>query len=196
VAEQRYLAVMAVAGDGLSIAQVAEKVGLSRQTLHTWLARYEAQGLDGLVDRSRRPAGSAADAGRGGGRFVGVAPIAAVSGTAAAGVRAGQTPDEAAVVVIGGLSDVGASRHVRPESAGSVLAQMETLGMRRPDGFVAEGHRGRFARADGTSAKALTGIDDHSRMCVGARLMAVGAPARCVRAVIAEFAGSVAPQRF
>jgi hypothetical protein len=31
---------------------------------------------------------------------------------------------------------------------------------------------GGFPLADGTSAKALTGIDDHSRMCVAARLMA------------------------
>ena len=41
VAEQRYQAVMAVIGDGLSVSQVAEKVGVSRQTLHAWLARYE-----------------------------------------------------------------------------------------------------------------------------------------------------------
>ena len=38
MAEQRYQAVMAVIGDGLSISQVAEKVGVSRQTLHAWLA--------------------------------------------------------------------------------------------------------------------------------------------------------------
>jgi transposase InsO family protein len=31
---------------------------------------------------------------------------------------------------------------------------------------------GGFPLADGTSAKALTGIDDHSRMCVCAALMA------------------------
>src|ERR1700756_3925296 len=55
VAEQRYQAVLAVISDGLSISQVAEKVGVSRQTLHTWLARYEAHGLEGLVDRSHRP---------------------------------------------------------------------------------------------------------------------------------------------
>ena len=55
VAEQRYQAVLAVISDGLSISQVAEKFGVSRQTLHAWLARYEAQGLDGLVDRSHRP---------------------------------------------------------------------------------------------------------------------------------------------
>jgi transposase len=55
VAEQRYQAVLAVIADGLSVRQVAEKVGVSRQSLHTWLARYEAEGLDGLGDRSRRP---------------------------------------------------------------------------------------------------------------------------------------------
>jgi DNA-binding NarL/FixJ family response regulator len=33
VAEQRYQAVMAVIADGLTICQVAEKVGVSRQTL-------------------------------------------------------------------------------------------------------------------------------------------------------------------
>ena len=56
MAEQRYQAVLAVISDGLSVSQVAEKVGVSRQTLHSWLARYEAQGLEGLVDRSHRPA--------------------------------------------------------------------------------------------------------------------------------------------
>jgi DNA-binding NarL/FixJ family response regulator len=34
VAEQRYLAVLAVISDGLSVSQVAAKVGVSRQTLH------------------------------------------------------------------------------------------------------------------------------------------------------------------
>lgn len=55
MAEQRYQAVLAVISDGLSISQVASKVGVSRQTLHAWLARYEAQGLKGLMDRSHRP---------------------------------------------------------------------------------------------------------------------------------------------
>ena len=33
---------LAVISDGLSISQVAQKVGVPRQTLHAWLARYEA----------------------------------------------------------------------------------------------------------------------------------------------------------
>src|SRR6201999_1986132 len=57
VAEQRYQAVLAVISDGLSISQVAEKVGVSRQKLHSWLAAEEAAGLDGLKDRSHRPVG-------------------------------------------------------------------------------------------------------------------------------------------
>lgn len=49
VVEQRYQAVLSVISDGLSISQVASKVGASRQTLHVWLARYEAEVL---ADRS------------------------------------------------------------------------------------------------------------------------------------------------
>ena len=56
MAEQRYQAVLAVISDGLSVSQAAEKVGVSRQTLHAWLTRYEGEGLEGLGDRSHRPA--------------------------------------------------------------------------------------------------------------------------------------------
>ena len=55
VAEQRYQAILAVIEDGLSITEVAGKVGVSRQTLHAWLLRYAAEGLPGLEDRSHRP---------------------------------------------------------------------------------------------------------------------------------------------
>jgi hypothetical protein len=52
VAEQRYQAVLAVIGDGLANSQVASKAGVSRQTLHAWLARYEAQSPGGCILRS------------------------------------------------------------------------------------------------------------------------------------------------
>lgn len=55
--EQRYQAVLAVISDGLLISQVASKVRVSRQRLYAWLARYEAQGLEGLADQSRRRKG-------------------------------------------------------------------------------------------------------------------------------------------
>ena len=144
VAEQRYQAVLAVISDGLSVSQVAEKVGVSRQTLHAWLARYEAEGLEGLKDRSHRPAScphqmpAAVEAALlelrrsrpywGPRRLVfelakrRVAPVPSESAVYRALVRAGM---------------------IDPAAAGSALAQVETLGARRADGVVADGHRGR-----------------------------------------------------
>ena len=55
-AEQRYKAVMAVISEGRTITQVARDWGVSRQTVHAWLARYEADGLEGLANLSHRPA--------------------------------------------------------------------------------------------------------------------------------------------
>ena len=55
VAEQRYKAVLAVVAEGRTVKEVAHDWGVSRQTLHSWLARYEAEGLEGLGDRSHRP---------------------------------------------------------------------------------------------------------------------------------------------
>jgi transposase-like protein len=49
VAEQRYQAVLAVISDGLSVSQVAQKVGVSRQTLHSRLACQKAAGLKAAV---------------------------------------------------------------------------------------------------------------------------------------------------
>src|SRR4051794_41506848 len=55
VAEQRYQAVLAVIGAGETVTEVAARFGVSRKTLHGWLARYEFGGLEGLADRSHRP---------------------------------------------------------------------------------------------------------------------------------------------
>jgi transposase len=52
VAEQRYQAVLAVISDGEKVADVAARFGVSRKTVHGWLARYEAGGLE---DRSTPP---------------------------------------------------------------------------------------------------------------------------------------------
>jgi transposase len=55
VAEQRYQAVLAVVSDGETIKQVASRFGVSRRTVHAWLAKYEAGGLENLKDGSHRP---------------------------------------------------------------------------------------------------------------------------------------------
>jgi transposase InsO family protein len=55
VAEQRFNAVMEVIRDGLTVVEVAERYGVSRQAVHGWLRRYRTGGLDALADRSHRP---------------------------------------------------------------------------------------------------------------------------------------------
>ncbi|WUO30105.1 IS481 family transposase [Streptomyces sp. NBC_00286] len=55
VVEQRYRAVLAVLA-GATVTEVAAQLGVSRQTVSGWKSRYEAAGLAGLADRSRRPA--------------------------------------------------------------------------------------------------------------------------------------------
>ena len=173
MAEQRYQAVLAVISDGLSISQVASKVGVSRQTLHAWLARYEAQGLEGLVDRSHRPVScphqmpaeveaTVLELRRsrpywGPRRLVfelnkrGVAPLPSESAVYRALVRAAMIDPQA--------RDRRSRKWKRWERGAAMeLWQMDVVGG--------------FPLADGTSAKALTGIDDHSRMCVCAHLMA------------------------
>jgi transposase InsO family protein len=55
VVEQRYDAVMEVLREGLSKTEVAERYGVSRQSVHAWIARYEQGGMAALADRSHRP---------------------------------------------------------------------------------------------------------------------------------------------
>jgi transposase InsO family protein len=54
VMEQRYHAVMEVIS-GAPVTEVAGRYGVSRQAVHTWLARYKKDGLEGLADHSHRP---------------------------------------------------------------------------------------------------------------------------------------------
>ena len=55
VVEQRYQAVLEVLNDGATVTDVARRCGVARQTVHEWLRRYASQGLAGLADGSARP---------------------------------------------------------------------------------------------------------------------------------------------
>ncbi|SOJ56304.1 hypothetical protein MSIMFB_03780 [Mycobacterium simulans] len=173
MAEQRYQAVMSVIADGVSISQVAEKQGVSRQTLHAWLARYEEQGMEGLVDRSHRPVSCPH-------QMPAVVEATVLElrrsrpdwgpprlGVELAKREGGPPPSESAVyraLVRAGLIDPNVrDRRSRKWKRWERGAPMELWQMDIVGGFPL---------ADGTSAKALTGLDDHSRMCVCGRLMA------------------------
>jgi transposase InsO family protein len=53
VTEQRYRAVLEVMA-GVPVTEVADRYGVSRQSVHAWLRRYREEGPSGLEDRSHK----------------------------------------------------------------------------------------------------------------------------------------------
>lgn len=172
VSEQRYLAVLAVIRDGDTVTEVAAGFGVSRKTLHVWLSRYEAGGLENLGDRSHRPRSCPhqmpagvevalaelrrAHPGWGPRRLLfelarcGLDPLPSEAGVYRALVRLNLIDPDARR---------GRDRKWKRWERGRPMElwQMDVVG-----GFVL---------ADGTKAKVLTGVDDHSRFCVCAHVM-------------------------
>lgn len=189
--EQRYRAVLAVlAGD--RVGEVAGRFGVSRQSVHSWVARYRREGLLGLEDRSRRPAGCSHQS----------SPVveAAVCELRRAHPRwgarriafelgrdgcPGPLPSRMTVyriLVRHGLISPkkrkrGRGDYVRwQRDAPMELWQMDIVG-----GLML---------ADGSEAKVVTGVDDYSRFCVVAKVVSRATG----RAVCGAFAESL--QRF
>ena len=172
VMEQRYQAVSLVVHDGESVVEVARRFGVSRQTVHAWLSRYEQGGLAALADRSHRPKGCAHQMPAsveavvlemrrvrpewGPRRLLhelardGVEPLPSLSGIYRLLKRHDQIDPKARRR---------RDRKFRRWERGSAMElwQMDVVG-----GILL---------ADGTELKALTGIDDHSRFVVCAGLM-------------------------
>jgi transposase InsO family protein len=173
VTEQRYKAVLAVIADGRTVTQVARDWEVARQTVHVWLERYEADGLEGLANRSHRPAlcphqmPAAVEAEllemRRAKPFWGARRL--VLELARKGIQ--PAPSKSAVyrslVRAGVIEPLQRRRRRESWKRWERAAPMELWLFDVVHGFLL---------ADGTSAKALTGIDDHSRFCVSARLMA------------------------
>jgi transposase InsO family protein len=172
VAEQRYQAVLAVISDGETVTDVAARFGVRRQTVHGWLARYEAGGLENLGDRSHRPRSCPHQ-------------MPAVVEVVVAEMRRAHPGWGPRRIVF----ELGKKRIQPVPSESAVYRALVRLnlvehGARRPrDRRWKRWERGRpmelwqmdvvggFVLADGTRAKALTGVDDHSRFCVSAHLM-------------------------
>ena len=170
--EQRYKAVLAVIADGRTVTQVARDWDVARQTVHVWLERYEADGLEGLSNRSHRPGhcphqiAAAVEAQllemRRAKPYWGARRLALE--LARKGVQ--PAPSKSAVyrslVRAGVIDPLQRQRRKETWKRWERAAPMELWQLDVVHGF---------ALTDGTAAKALTGIDDHSRYCVSARLM-------------------------
>ena len=154
------------------MTEVAARFGVSRQTLHAWLAKYEAGGLENLGDGSHRPRSCPhqmpaevevvlAEMRR---AHPSWGPRRLVFELAKRGVERG-------AVGVGGVSGVGAVEPDRPGCAPAAGPQVAAVGAGTPMELWQMDVVGGFVLADGTKAKALTGVDDHSRFCVSAFVM-------------------------
>lgn len=171
VVEQRYHAVMEVAA-GVPVTQVAARYGVSRQSVHSWVRKYEQSGLPGLADRSHRPescphriAGEVeavvCELRR---RHPGWGPRRLVHELERRGIT--PVPSRATVyrvLVRNGLVEPGVRKRRRSDyrrwerSVSMELWQMDIVG-----GLLL---------ADGSECKMVTGIDDHSRFMVIAKVV-------------------------
>ena len=181
VVEQRYRAVLEVLDDGAAVTDVARRYGVARQTVHEWLRRYANEGgLAGLADRSPKPdscphqMSAVVEA-----RVLGLRrehPGWGPSRIRWELQRAGITPlpgrsSVYRALVRHGLVEARKRRRRREDyrrwerGRAMELWQMDVMG--------------RVHLADGLEVKVVTGIDDHSRFIVCARVV-VRATARPV----------------
>jgi len=169
--EQRYGAVREVLEDGASVTEVAHRYGVVRQTVHEWLTRYGAGGLAGLTNRSTKPERC---------------PHQMPADT------------EARVVQLRITHPEWGARRIRWALGreGSPLPSLSAIYRALVRHQLIEPHRrrrkredykrwerersmelwqmdvvGRIRLADGSYVYAVTGIDDHSRFCVCAKLV-------------------------
>lgn len=173
VTEQRYKAVVAVIGEGRTVKEVASDWGVSRRTMHRWLARYEAEGLEGLGERSHRPANCPHQTApaveamvlemRRSHTYWGARRIALELGRKAVQTAPSESAVYRCLVRAAVIDPITRRRRRETWKRWERGAPMELWQLDLVHGFLL---------ADGTSAKALTGVDDHSRYCVSARLMA------------------------
>ena len=166
VVEQRYRAVLEVRA-GVPVTEVAARSGVSRQSVHSWLRRYEQGGLGALADRSRRPEScphqvsaeveaAVCEMRREHPKW---GPLRLAHELGKAGVV--PVPSRMSVyrvLVRHGLVEPEARK--RPRSSYRRWERDEPMALWQLD-IVG----GAFL-ASGTEAKIVTGVDDHSRYCV------------------------------
>jgi transposase InsO family protein len=187
IVEQRYRAVLEAAS-GVPVTEVAARYGVSRQSVHAWIARYCKGGLGALADRPRRPdtcphqlsaeiEAAVCELRREHPRW---GPLRLVDELAKAGISPVPSRMSAyRALVRHGLVRPGARKRRKDiyqrweREAPMALWQLDIMG-------------GAFL-ADGTEAKIVTGIDDHSRYCVICQVV----PRATGRAVCLAFAAAL-----
>ena len=171
--EQRYEAVLGVIRDGHSVQEVADAFGVTRQSVHNWLRRYEQGGLGALDERSHRPRACPHQ----------MAPaVEAVMlelrrlHPAWGPVRLRHELERRRIEPLASKAGIYRSlvRHglIVPKAQRKKLHSYKRWERGRPMELWQLDVVGGVVFEDGTTAKILTGIDDHSRFCVSAGIIA------------------------
>ena len=188
VVEQRYTAIQEVLG-GMAVTEVAARYGVSRQSVHHWLRRYQAEGLVGLEDRSHRPrscphqasvqvAAAVCELRR---QHPGWGPLRLQHELQRRGML--EVPSRAGIYRI-------LVRHqlVQPGRRRRRRGDWRRWERDRPMQLWQLDIVGGIRLADGTELKLVSGLDDHSRFCVIAALVSRATG----RAVCEAFAAALA----
>lgn len=194
VVEQRHRAVLEVL-DGAKVTDVALLYGVSRKTVHKWLRRYAAQGLKGLADKSSKPDTCPHQ----------MVPLVEARIVEMRRAHPGWGPRTIRTrLARDGVTPVPGRSSVHRALLRHGLIDPSTRKRRRSDYKRWERSRamelwqmdivGRFHLADGTEVKAVTGVDDHSRFCVCARIVARATAAPVVAALRLALAAFGVPE--
>lgn len=170
--EQRYQAVLEVINDGASVTDVARRYGVARQTLHEWLRRYAADGLRGLADRTSRPLSCPHQ----------MAPLVEARIVELRRQHPGWGPrtilfwlERDGVVPLPGRSSVERClvRHglVTPQARRRTRADYKRWERSRAMELWQMDIVGGVRLVDGSEAKIVSGLDDHSRFCVSGQVV-------------------------
>jgi transposase InsO family protein len=171
--DARLIAAVSGSGEGLNVAGLCRQLGISRQSFYKWQARYRVEGLDGLAERSRRPARSP----RRVSMQVEEAVVELRKGLAEQGLDAG------AATIGWHLGRSGTAPAVSEATIWRILVRrgfVTPSPSKRPKGsmrrFEADWPNERWQAdhtswrlANGTEVQILNIIDDHSRLCVACR---------------------------
>jgi transposase InsO family protein len=172
VAEQRFNAVMEVLRDGLTVIEVADRYGVSRQTIHGWLRRWKIGGLDTLADRSHRPRRCPhqmpADLEAHLCELRRRHPQWGQRRLAHELARDGVDPPPGLTSIYRALVRNGL---IQPKARRRAKASYRRWERARPMELWQLDVMGGIWLTDGRELKAVTGIDDHSRFCVMAGLI-------------------------
>jgi transposase InsO family protein len=177
--EQRYLAVREVLDTGATVTDVATRHGVDRRTLHRWLLRYANDGIGALAEKSSKPDRCPHQ----------ISPVVEARIISMRTVHPGWGPRTILSKLRKEFDDVPSRSAIYRCLVRHKLIQPKARRRRREDYKRWERARsmelwqidvvGRIYLADGTALSAVTGIDDHSRFCVIAKLV-VRATARPV----------------